>query len=138
MDAVVRRGVAAALLDGLALLEAVRDDRLGPFLLGMHVEVDEVQEKLQRPLVLLIAAGGAEDHERLAVLEDQRRRQGGSRAFAWGQGVGVLRVSIAGTSLAGLLRRSWSPNLMFAAAPPWLLPEPTWLDHAHARDRSPI
>jgi hypothetical protein len=37
--------------------------------LQVHAEIDVVDEELQRPLVLLIAAGRAEHHERLAVLE---------------------------------------------------------------------
>ena len=39
--------------------------------LKVHAKVDVVEEKLQRPLVLSVTTGGAEDHVRVAVLGDQ-------------------------------------------------------------------
>ena len=62
--------------------------------LQIHVKIDVVEEEFQGPLILLIAAGRAEDHPRLAVFEHQTRRQGRSRAFAGNQGAGVVRVEI--------------------------------------------
>ena len=51
-------------------------------LLQVHAVIDMVQEQQQRPLVLLVAAGRAERHIRLAVAEREPRRQGGARPLA--------------------------------------------------------
>src|SRR3989304_8825707 len=50
--------------------------------LQVHVEIDAVQEKLERPLVLLIRPRGAERHERPSLLEHQRGGESRAGAFA--------------------------------------------------------
>src|SRR5262245_59700419 len=50
--------------------------------LRIHPELDDVQENLQQSLILIVAAGRAQYHERLTVLENQRRRKGDARTFA--------------------------------------------------------
>src|SRR6266581_8327608 len=45
--------------------------------LEVEAEVDVVEEQPERPLVLLVAAWGAEGEHRLPVAEDERRRQRG-------------------------------------------------------------
>ena len=68
--------------------EARRVDRL----LQVQAVVDVAQERVQRPLVLLVAAGRAEREVRVAVAQGQRRRQRGARPLARRDGVGVGRV----------------------------------------------
>src|SRR6185312_8439869 len=50
-------------------------------LLQIHAEHQPVQEELQLPLILLIAAHAAESHPGFAVLRYQRWADGGARPF---------------------------------------------------------
>src|SRR6185295_837633 len=68
-QALVRREEAGEMLGG----KARRLDRL----LQAHAEGGAVQEELQQPLPLVVAAHGAEGHPWLAVLEGERRRERG-------------------------------------------------------------
>ena len=63
-------------------------------LLHVHAEVDHVQEELERPLVLLIAAGRAKGQPRLPVAQRQRRGEGRAWSLAWNQRVGVALVQV--------------------------------------------
>jgi len=63
-------------------------------LLNVHLEVDIVQKKLQRPLILTVAAGCAEDHKRLAVTRHQRRRQRRTGTFARAKSVWTLSIQV--------------------------------------------
>src|SRR5439155_13743072 len=67
--------------------EARRLDRV----LHRHAELDEVQEHLQRPLILLIAALSAENHRRRAVAQHERRRERRPWALSGNEGVRVTR-----------------------------------------------
>ena len=62
--------------------------------LNVHTEIHVVEEELQRPLVLTIAAWRAKDHKRLTVSGNQRRSQRGAGAFARSQGVGALWIQV--------------------------------------------
>ncbi len=62
--------------------------------LHVHTEIDDVQEELQRPLVLLVAAGRAKGQPRLAVAQCQRRREGRARALARDQRVRMTLVQV--------------------------------------------
>ena len=65
------------------------DERRVDRRLQIHPEIDDVEQELQRPLVLLVAAGRAEDHVRPAVARRERRRQRGPRPLARREGVRV-------------------------------------------------
>ena len=56
-------------------------------LLHGHAELDDVQKKLKKILVLRVAALHRETKERSAVFQGQRRREGHTRAFAGRQDV---------------------------------------------------
>src|ERR1700733_5210091 len=62
-------------------------------ILRREPKINEVQKHLQRGLVLAVAAGHADRDDRLAVLEDQRGRQGDAWAFA---GLDAVRQAFPG------------------------------------------
>src|ERR1041385_8289458 len=94
-ELVADAGGEAALDDEAFWESAVRVERAGEVQgveggrvdggLKVHAEVDDVQEELERPLVLLVAAGGAEGHVRLAAAHGERRGERGARALAGGE-----------------------------------------------------
>src|SRR5262245_22054131 len=59
-------------------LEARGLDRL----LRVHSELDNVEQDLSEGLILIVAAGGRERGEGLAIFQDQRRRERDARAFS--------------------------------------------------------
>src|SRR3990172_1173140 len=65
-------------------------------LLQVHPEVDDIQEELQRPLVLLVAAGRAKGEIGLARAQRDRRRQRRARPLARHQSVGVALIEEEG------------------------------------------
>src|SRR5208282_3162011 len=72
--------------------------KLGRFdrLLQVHAELDDVEEELERPLILLVAALGAESQVWLSGARRKRRRERSTRALAGHQGVGMARVEVEG------------------------------------------
>src|SRR5262249_9898929 len=66
-------------------LEARGLDRL----LRVHSKLDDVEQDLSEGLILIVAAGGRERGEGLAVFQDQRRRERNARAFSRLQFVGM-------------------------------------------------
>ena len=69
--------------------------RLDRFL-HVHPEVDKIQEKLKRPLILLIAAGRAEGEEGFGATRRDRGGQRGARAFARSQSIGMSLIETEG------------------------------------------
>src|SRR6185437_9531926 len=69
------------------IVERRSDDRF----LEVHAEQHVVEEEAERPLVLLVTAGGAERQVGLAVAQGQAGRQRGARTAAGGQRTGESR-----------------------------------------------
>ena len=57
-------------VEGTGEVEAVERGGVDGFL-EIHLEVDEVEEELEGPLVLSVAARCAEDHEWFVILQDE-------------------------------------------------------------------
>src|ERR1041384_8519678 len=55
-------------------------------------EFDDIEECLQNRLVLIVAAGRSQRHERLAVLQNNAWRQCVTRSSAWMQLRGTIRI----------------------------------------------
>src|ERR1700674_2211766 len=72
--------------------------KLGRFdrLLYVHSELDDVEEELERPLILLVAALGAESQVWLSGARRKRRRERSARPLAGHQSVGMARVEVEG------------------------------------------
>ena len=62
--------------------------------LHVHAEIDDVEQDEQDLLVLAVAARRADREERLAVLEDDRRRQRRPRPLAAGEHVRARRIEV--------------------------------------------
>jgi len=61
---------------------------------GGHAELDNVEDDLQRGLILLVAAGDADREHRFAVAQHQRGRQGCARPLAGFDAVGMAAPGI--------------------------------------------
>src|SRR5262245_39563949 len=62
--------------------------RRGDGLLEVHPEVEDVEEELERPLVLVVTAGGTERHPGATLAEGDRGGEGRPRPLAGCQRVG--------------------------------------------------
>src|SRR5690242_8834908 len=75
---------------------AAREARRFDCFLHTHPEVHEVEKKLQGPLVLLVAPGRSERHERFAVSRGDRGGERGTRPFARPERIGMAFVEVEG------------------------------------------
>src|SRR4051812_31240411 len=73
-------GLSAVVVERAHRVEGI-DARRFDGALHVHAEIDDVEQHEEDLLILTVAAGRADGEERLAVLEDHRRRQRGPRAL---------------------------------------------------------
>src|SRR5215471_7555542 len=73
-----------------------RKSRRFDCLLHAHSKVDEINEKLQCPLILLIASRSAKGKKWLSATSGERRRQCGAWPLAWLKCIRVPLVQIEG------------------------------------------
>src|SRR6266849_3451881 len=85
--------------------------------LHTHPEVNEIEEELQGPLVLLVAAGCPKRHERFTVARSDRGGERRARPFAWTERVGMAFVEVEGLHARTERkpqrihhRRAWNPS----------------------------
>ena len=76
--------------DGMQRVDARRFDGR----LHVHAEIEDVEQHEQNLLILAVAARRADREERLAVLEDDGRRQRRARPLAAGEHVRARRIEV--------------------------------------------
>ena len=84
-------------------------------LLGIHPELNDVEEDLEHRLGLPVVPRGADRHDRLPLLEYERGVRRQPRALAGGQRIGMLSVQSTLASASGYvkpqLRHNWIPHV---------------------------